>query len=87
MDFDSASSELPLSELSQRIAHGAVDMPWPERRDLVGRAVTVLRSSTDRVHASKLLAQLARDTKWEVRKAVADNLLHAVDAILSGQVP
>lgn len=87
MDFDSASSELPLAELSQRIADGAAGLPWPERRDLVGRAVTVLRSATDGVHAAKLLTQLARDSKWEVRKAVADHLLHIPEALYEQLIP
>lgn len=87
MDFDSASSELPLSELSRRIADGAADLPWPERRDLVERAATALRSSTDGVHASKLLTELARDTKWEVRKAVADHLLQIPEAVYEQLIP
>jgi hypothetical protein len=87
MDFDPANPELPLSELYRRIANGAAGMPWPERRDLVGRAVSVLRSSTDGVHAAKLLDQLARDAKWEVRKAVADQLLHVPEAIYEHLIP
>jgi signal transduction histidine kinase len=87
MDFDPASSELPLAELSQRIADGDAGLAWPERRDLVGRAVTVLRSSTDGVHAAKLLTQLARDSKWEVRKAVADHLLHIPEALYEQLIP
>lgn len=87
MDFDPASSELPLAELAQRIADGDAGLAWPERRDLVGRAVTVLRSSTDGVNAAKLLTQLARDSKWEVRKAVADHLLHIPEALYEQLIP
>ena len=87
MDFDPANSELPLSELSRRLADGAAELSWPERRDLVARAVTVLRSSTDGVHAAKLLLQLARDPKWEVRKAVADHLLHIPEALYEQLIP
>lgn len=87
MDFDPANSELPLPELSRRLADGDMGLSWPERRDLVGRAVTVLRSSTDGVHAAKLLMQLVRDPKWEVRKAVADHLLHIPEALYEQLIP
>jgi signal transduction histidine kinase len=62
-------------------------LSWPQRRDLVARAVAALRSSTDGVHAAKLLAQMARDPKWEVRKAVADHLLQIPESLYEQLIP
>jgi len=87
MDLDPANSEQPLAELSRRLADSSGELSWPERRDLVARAVTVLRSSTDGVHAAKLLLHLVRDPKWEVRKAVADHLLHIPEALYEQLIP
>jgi signal transduction histidine kinase len=87
MEFDPSISDLPLSEITQRMHGDRGCLSWPHRRDLVARAVTALRSSTDGVHAAKLLAQLARDPKWEVRKAVADHLLHIPESLYEQLIP
>jgi signal transduction histidine kinase len=75
------------AHFDRRLARSAAEIPWPERRELVPRVVTVLRSSTDGVHAAKLLLQLAKDPKWEVRKAVADHLLHLPEVLYDQVIP
>jgi len=87
MEFDASISDLPLSEITQRMAGDGGGLSWPQRRDLVARAVAALRSSTDGVHAAKLLAQMARDPKWEVRKAVADHLLQIPESLYEQLIP
>ena len=87
MEFDASTSDLPLSEITQRMAGDRSGLSWPQRRDLVARAVTALRSSADGVHASKLLTQMAKDPKWEVRKAVADHLLHIPENLYEQLIP
>ena len=87
MEFDASISDLPLSEITQRMAGDGGGLAWPQRRDLVTRAVTALRSSTDGVHAAKLLTQMAKDPKWEVRKAVADHLLHIPESLYEQLIP
>ena len=87
MEFDASTSDLPLSEITQRMAGDGGGLSWPQRRDLVARAVAALRSSTDGVHAAKLLAQMARDPKWEVRKAVADHLLQIPESLYEQLIP
>jgi len=87
MEFDASISDLPLSEITQRMAGDRSGLSWPQRRDLVARAVTALRSSADGVHASKLLTQMAKDPKWEVRKAVADHLLHIPENLYEQLIP
>lgn len=46
-----------------------------QRRNLVARAIQGLRVSGESAAAEKLVLLLAEDGKWEVRKAVAENLL------------
>jgi len=87
MEFDASISDLPLSEITQRMAGDGGGLSWPQRRDLVARAVAALRSSTDGVHAAKLLAQMARDPKWEVRKAVTDHLLQIPESLYEQLIP
>jgi signal transduction histidine kinase len=87
MEFDASISDLPLSEITQRLHGDRSCLSWPQRRDLVARAVAALRSSTDGVHAAKLLAQMARDPKWEVRKAVADHLLQIPESLYEQLIP
>jgi len=87
MDFDANSSELPLAELIDRISDPSPTLPWPARRDLVGRAVTLLRTIADGPMAAKVLTLLAKDPKWEVRKAVADHLLHLPEPLYEQLIP
>jgi signal transduction histidine kinase len=87
MDFDTASSELSLAELVQRIAGPAPTLAWPDRRELVARAVTLLRTAADGAQAAKALSLLAKDAKWEVRKAVADQLLHLPESLYEQLIP
>jgi signal transduction histidine kinase len=87
MDFDATSFELPFADLIQRIAGPAPALPWPDRRALVGRAVTLLRSVTDGAQAARALSLLAKDPKWEVRKAVADQLLHLPESLYEQLIP
>ena len=87
MEFDASIFDLPLSEIAQRLPGGGGSLSWPQLRDLVARAITALRSSTDGVHAVKLLTQMARDPKWEVRKAVADHLLHIPESLYEQLMP
>src|SRR5436190_17046861 len=87
MDFDAPSFELPLAELAPRIAGPTPTLPWPERRDLVGRAVSLLRSVTDGAQAAKILMVLAKDTKWEVRKSIAEQLLHIPEHLYEQLIP
>jgi len=87
MEFDASIFDLPLSEITQRMQGDRSGLSWPQRRDLVARAVTALRSGTDGVHAAKLLTQMAKDPKWEVRKAVADHLLHIPESLYEQLIP
>lgn len=87
MDSHSTSDEIPLPELVTGLIHGSLSLPWPDRRDLVERAVTLLRSNTERIHAYRLLTHLAIDAKWEVRKAVADQLLHIPETLYEQLLP
>jgi signal transduction histidine kinase len=87
MEFDASIFDLPLSEVTQRMHGDQGGLSWPQRRDLVARAVAALRSSTDGVHATKLLTQMAKDPKWEVRKAVADHLLHIPESLYEQLIP
>jgi signal transduction histidine kinase len=87
MDFDTASSEMPFVDLVQRIAGPATTLSWPDRRELVARAVTLLRTAGDGAQAAKALSLLAKDAKWEVRKAVADQLLHLPESLYEQLIP
>jgi signal transduction histidine kinase len=87
MEFDASIFDLPLSEITQRMQGDRSGLSWPQRRDLVARAVTALRSSVDGVHAARLLTQMAKDPKWEVRKAVADHLLHIPESLYEQLIP
>jgi signal transduction histidine kinase len=87
MDFDTASSELPFADLVQRIAGPASTLSWPDRRELVARAVTMLRTAGDGAQAAKALSLLAKDAKWEVRKAVADQLLYLPESLYEQLIP
>jgi hypothetical protein len=87
MEFASSNSELPLSELSQLIADGSSTLSWSHKRELVHRAAALLRSNTERIYAAKILLLLAKDKKWEVRKAVADQLLQVPETLYEQLIP
>src|SRR4051794_30629805 len=87
MEPTADSPEAPLPELTKKLETDAAALAWPERTELVERAVTVLRDGADGAHAAKLLTLLARDPKWEVRKAVADHLLEAPEALYEQLIP
>lgn len=64
-----------IQKMAARLAGDREAVPWTDRTGMVGR----LLGRTGRVrplpqHASELLTMLATDPKWEVRKAVADQL-------------
>jgi signal transduction histidine kinase len=61
-------------------------MSWPERRDLVARAVSGLRAADESPASERLLFLLAQDTKWEVRKAVADHLLQLPELLYARSI-
>ncbi|MEA3211700.1 MAG: hypothetical protein QOE70_4757 [Chthoniobacter sp.] len=87
MEPNTDSPEAPLPELTHKLEADAAALAWSERLELVERAVTVLRDGADGAHAAKLLTLLARDPKWEVRKAVADHLLEAPEALYEQLIP
>jgi signal transduction histidine kinase len=61
--------------LAERLRRDGEAMPWPERRALVQAACEHLAEVGMTEPVVSLLALLAGDPKWEVRKDVADGLL------------
>jgi len=73
---DQDNKQLDLAGLLATLREDPEAFPWPERQELVkGIAVQLADNATTSDHLAILLL-LADDTKWEVRKEVADCLLH-----------
>lgn len=72
---------MTLAALMRQLETKPMAMPWLERRALVPRAMEGLRLGSEGAPAERLLVLLAQDSKWEVRKAVADQMLEATDSL------
>ena len=76
-----SSESMTLAALMRQLETEPTAMSWLERRALVPRAMEGLRLGSEGAPAERLLVLLAQDSKWEVRKAVADQMLEATDAL------
>ncbi len=63
------------TDIAERLRRDGEAMPWPERRAVVQIACEHLAEVGPSEPVVSLLALLANDPKWEVRKDVADGLL------------
>lgn len=65
-----------VAEVSKRLLAGRESLPWPERRDAAAKLGRLLATSAPSESAIALANLLAEDAKPEVRKEIAEALVH-----------
>ncbi len=70
---------LDFKEAAARLKRSASDVPWTERRDFAARLGTVMHEGVAGQTERLLLELLAADSKWEVRREIAEALVVVPD--------
>lgn len=79
-----ATAVLDLKDAAAKLKQAPAEMGWTERRKIATRVVAALHDGSARRADRALLEVLAADSKWEVRREIAEALVVMPDAVYPG---